>query len=191
LAEAQKAAAGQIAALENQLQTLDGLIGQAVEMENDSHLSAADRHTLDVLVHNCETDAIDDTKAALAQLHSIRNGYSDGLRNSLSNLRTDGYDPAPLHDVDADGSPKPSELQTQALADLRHITNQAVVDQMGKVRAAQEALNKAMADLYTHGPGSPEGEAASASLPKLKADLAHAIDDLGKIPDYKNIDPAS
>ncbi|OBH99460.1 hypothetical protein [Mycobacterium sp. E2733] len=191
LAEAQKAAAGQIAALENQLQTLDGLIGQAVEMENDSHLSAADRHTLDVLIHNCERDAIDDTKGALAQLHSIRNGYSDGLRNSLSNLRTDGYDPAPLHDVDADGSPKPSELQTQALADLRQITNQAVVDQMGKVRAAQEALNKAMADLYTHGPGSPEGEAASASLPKLKADLAHAIDDLGKIPDYKNIDPAS
>jgi hypothetical protein len=28
-------------------------------------------------------------------------------------------------------------------------------------------------------------------LPKLKADLAHALDDLGKIPDYNNIDPAS
>ncbi|ORB72754.1 putative alpha/beta hydrolase [Mycobacterium scrofulaceum] len=191
LAEAQKAAEGEIATLENQLQTLDGLIGQAVAMEQAGNLSAEDRHTLDTLVHNCESDAIDDTKAALAQLHSIRNGYSDGLRNSLSNLRTDGYDPASLHDVDADGSPKPTEAQLQALADIRRITDQAVVDQMGKVRAAQLALDKAMADLYTHGPGSPEGEAANASLPKLKADLAHALDDLGKIPDYKGIDPTS
>ncbi|EFG77147.1 hypothetical protein HMPREF0591_2960 [Mycobacterium parascrofulaceum ATCC BAA-614] len=191
LAEAQKAAEGEIATLENQLQTLDGLIGQAVAMEQAGNLSAEDRHTLDTLIHNCESDAIDDTKAALAQLHSIRNGYSDGLRNSLSNLRTDGYDPASLHDVDADGSPKPTEAQLQALADLRRITDQAVVDQMGKVRAAQLALDKAMADLYSHGPGSPEGEAANASLPKLKADLAHALDDLGKIPDYKGIDPTS
>ncbi|MGD1256032.1 TNT domain-containing protein [Mycobacterium seoulense] len=191
LAEAQKAAAGQIATLENQLQTLDGLIGQAVAMEQADNVSAEDRHILDALIRNCERDAIDDTKAALAQLNSIRNGYSDGLRNSLSNLRTDGYDPASLHDVDADGSPKPTEAQTRALADLRRITDQAVVDQMGKVRAAQEALNRAMADLYAHGPGSPEGVAASARLPKLKADLAHALDDLGKIPDYKDVDPAS
>ncbi|OBI07639.1 hypothetical protein [Mycobacterium scrofulaceum] len=191
LAEAQKASEAEIAALEAQLQTLDGLIGQAVEMEQNGHLSAEDKHTLDVLIRNCERDAIDDTKAALAQIHSIRNGYSDGLHNALGNLRTDGYDPAALRDVDADGSPKPTELQLQALADLRRITDQAVIDQMGKVRAAQDALNKAMADLYTHGPGSPEGEAANAELPKLKSDLAHALDDLGKIPDYKDVDPAS
>ncbi|OBF06522.1 hypothetical protein A5730_14455 [Mycobacterium sp. ACS4054] len=191
LAEAQKAAAGQIATLENQLQTLDDLIGQAVAMEQSGNLSAEDRHILDALIRNCERDAIDDTKDALAHLNSIRNGYADGLHNSLGNLRTEGYDPARLHDVDADGSPKPTEAQLQALADLRRITDQAVVDQMGKVRAAQDALNKAMADLYTHGPGSPEGEAASAKLPKLKADLAHALDDLGKIPDYKDVDPAS
>ncbi|OBH90020.1 hypothetical protein [Mycobacterium sp. E2989] len=191
LAEAQKAAAAEIATLEAQLQTLDDLIGQAVAMEQNVHLSAEDKHTLDVLIHNCERDAIDDTKAALGQLNSIRNGYSDGLQSSLRNLRTEGYDPARLHDSDADGSPKPTDAQLQALADLRRITDQAVVDQMGKVRAAQDALNKAMADLYTHGPGSPEGEAASAKLPKLKTDLAHALDDLGKIPDYKDVDPAS
>ena len=39
--------------------------------------------------------------------------------------------------------------------------------------------------------GSAEGEAASADLPKLKADLAKALDDLGKLPDYNGIDPAS
>ncbi|GLB87119.1 hypothetical protein SRL2020028_63750 [Mycobacterium kiyosense] len=75
--------------------------------------------------------------------------------------------------------------------DIRRATNQAVLDQMAKVRAAQRALDKAMADVYAHGPGSPEGEAASAQLPKLKADLAHALDDLGKIPDYTGVDPAS
>src|SRR6201992_707454 len=40
LAEAQKAAAGQIATLKGQLQQLDNLIGQAVEMEKDSTISA-------------------------------------------------------------------------------------------------------------------------------------------------------
>ncbi len=62
---------------------------------------------------------------------------------------------------------------------------------MAKVRAAQQALDKALAEIYTDGPGSPEGEAAAASVPKLKADLANALDDLGKIPDYNSIDPAS
>ena len=62
---------------------------------------------------------------------------------------------------------------------------------MAKVRAAQQALDKALAEIYTHGPGSSEGEAAAANLPKLKADLAHALDDLGRLPDYNSIDPSS
>ena len=182
LAEAQRSASGQITALEGQLQQLDGLIGQALEQEKDPNLSAEERSALNALIDGCERDAIDDTKAALGQLQSIRNGYSDCLQKSLSNLRTEGYDPAAIHGVDADVSPEPSGLQTGELADIRQVTNEAVVDQMAKVRAAQDALNKALAALYTHGPGSPEGEAATASLPKLKADLAHAIDDLGKAP---------
>jgi Hydrolase N-terminal helical domain/Tuberculosis necrotizing toxin len=191
LAEAQKAAAGQIATLEGQLQQLDNFIGQAVEMEKDPSLSAADRDALNAFITTCEDDAIRDTKAALGQLQSIRNGYSDDLQKSLSDLRTEGYDPAPLHDVDADASAPPTGLQISELAAIRQATNRAVVDQMGKIRAAQDALNKAMADLYTHGPGVAEGEGASARLPKLKADLARAIDDLGKIPDYSGIDPGS
>ena len=191
LAEAQKAAAEQVATLEGQLQQLDNLIGQAVEMEKDRSLTAADRDALNAFINTCEDDAIRDTKAALGQVQSIRNGYSDGLGKSLGTLRTEGYDPAALHHADADTSPAPTTLQTSELAAIQQATNQAVVDQMAKIRAAQEALNKAMADLYTHGAGSPEGEAASASLPKLKGDLAHAIDDLGKIPDYSGIDPAS
>ena len=102
LAEAQKAGAAQIAALEAQLEGLDDLIGQAVEMEKDNHLSAADRDALNSFINACEDDAIRDTKTALTQLESIRDGYSATLQTSLGNLRTDGYDPAILQQVDAD-----------------------------------------------------------------------------------------
>jgi hypothetical protein len=45
------------------------------------------------------------------------------------------------------------------------------------------------ASAYTHGQGSPEGEAALQSLPQLKKNLADALNELGKLPDYSNIDP--
>jgi hypothetical protein len=192
LADAQKAGAARIAALDAQLKSISDSVAQAVNLlSNDKRLSAADKEAVHAFINTCEDDALRDTKAALAALQSIRDGYSDGLQKSLNSLHADGYDGAPLHGADADSVAPPSPAQQAALADIRQVTNQAVVDQMAKVRAAQEALNKAAADLYTHGPGSPEGEAATAKLPKLKADLAHALDDLGKIPDYNSIDPAS
>ncbi|MXO39739.1 hypothetical protein C6W93_23460 [Mycobacterium kansasii] len=107
MAEAQKSAAGQIAALEAQLGRLDELIGQAVEMEKDIHLSAADRDALDTFVNACEDDAIRDTKAAVGQLEATRNGYSATLQNSLSSLRADGYDPASIQAVEGPQSPVP------------------------------------------------------------------------------------
>ncbi|OBE93901.1 hypothetical protein [Mycobacterium sp. 852002-10029_SCH5224772] len=192
LADAQKAGAARIATLDAQLKNISDLVSQTVAiLNNDKSLSAGERDALHALINTCEDDALRDTKSALAALQSIRNGYSDSLQKSLNNLHAEGYDGAPLHGADADGVAPPSPAQQAALADIRQATNQAVVDQMAKVRAAQEALSKAAADLYTHGPGSPEGEAASAKLPKLKADLARALDDLGKIPDYNSIDPAS
>jgi hypothetical protein len=109
LAEAQKTGATQIATLEGQLQELDKLIGQAIDMEKDPGLTAADREALDSLITMCEDDAISDTKAALGQLESTRNGYSDTLQNSLATLRADGYDPKPLEPVDAQD--KPEQLQ--------------------------------------------------------------------------------
>jgi Tuberculosis necrotizing toxin len=191
LAEAQKSGARQIATLEGQLEQLDDLIGQALRVEEGPGVTPEEQHALDGLIEDCERDAIDDTKAALGTMQSIRNGYADGLHNALNTLRTDGYDPAALHGVDADTAPEPSAQQTGQLAQIRQLVDRAVLDQMVKVRAAQAALDRALADLYTHGPGSPEGEAASASLPKLKSDLATALDDLGKIPNYHSIDPAS
>ncbi|MCV7426861.1 putative alpha/beta hydrolase [Mycobacterium montefiorense] len=85
LAEAQKAAAGRIAALETQLQTLDNMIGQAVEMEKDPTLTAADRQTLNAFITGREDDAIRDTKAALGDLQSTRDTYTRLLHQAQAN----------------------------------------------------------------------------------------------------------
>jgi hypothetical protein len=191
LAEAQRSANGQIATLEGQLQRLDDLIGQALDREKAADVTADERAQLDAFIGACEDDAIKDTQATLGQIQATRSGYSDQLQKSLNDLRTEGYDPAVIRGVDSDVAPAASGLQSGELADIRRATNQAVVDQMGKVHAAQDALNNALKTLYTKGPGSPEGEAAAQSLPRLRADLAHALDDVGKIPDYNGIDPAS
>ncbi|OIN81859.1 TNT domain-containing protein [Mycobacterium malmoense] len=191
LAEAQRSAGGEIATLEGQLDRLDDLIGLALDHEKDANLSVDETAALNALIDGCEKDAIADTKAAAAELLSVRSRYSDCLQKSLNNLHIEGYDAAVLAGVDGDAASRPFGLQADELAAIRQVTNQAVVDQMAKVRAAQDALNKALATLYTHGPGSPEGEAAAASLSKLKADLARALDDLGKLPDYNNVDPSS
>lgn len=192
LADAQKAGAARIAALDAQLKSISDSVVQAVNLlNNDKSLTAADKDALHAFINTCEDDALRDTKAALAALQSIRNDYSDGLQKSLNSLHAEGYDGAPLHGADADGVAPPSPAQQAALADIRQVIKQAVADQLAKVRAARDALNKAAADAYTHGPGSPEAEAANARLPKLKDDLATALDDLRKMPDYTGIDPAS
>ena len=69
--------------------------------------------------------------------------------------------------------------------------NQAVVDQMGKVRAAKKALDDAARAAYTGGPGSPEAKAANDRLPELKKNYADALNDLGKLPNYGDIDPSA
>lgn len=105
LAEAQRAAAGRIATLESQLQRIDDQLDQALELEHDPRLAAAERSELDALITCLEQDAIDDTASALGQLQSIRAGYSDHLQQSLAMLRADGYDGAGLQGLDAPQSP--------------------------------------------------------------------------------------
>lgn len=111
LAEAQRAAHGQITALEGQLQRLDNLIGEAIEMERDSHLSAADRDALNAFITSCEDDAIDDTKAALGQLRATRDGYAHVLDDAKSDLAKDGYDPARVWGADAHEFPQAPPAQ--------------------------------------------------------------------------------
>ncbi|WP_374023221.1 alpha/beta hydrolase [Mycobacterium sp. HNNTM2301] len=108
LAEAQKAAAGQIASLEAQLKGLDDMIAEAVELENEHpDLSAADRNALNTYITSLEDDAIRDTKAALGQLQATRDGYSSTLQNALGNLKAEGYDPAGIRAQEGPLSPAP------------------------------------------------------------------------------------
>jgi hypothetical protein len=211
LAQTQGTANGYINALEARLQTLDDWIGQADDMiKQDENLLAQadddddiceledDIDRLGQYINDCEREAVDDTKATLQQLERIRDDYADGLKRAKANLRTDGYDPAAIQALDGEdpkgqaaGDIPPSGFEAGELADLRHVTNQAVVDQMAKVCAAQKALDDAAVTAYTKGQGSPEGQAAFASLPQLKKNLADALNDLGKLPDYNNVDPAA
>jgi len=211
VAQAQGTANGYIAALEARLQTLDDWIGQADGLiKQDEKLLAQtddeddicdledDVDRLEQYINDCEREAVDDTKATLQQVEKVRDDYADELNKAKANLRTDGYDPAAIQALDeedakgqAPGDIPPSRLEAGELADIRRVTNQAVVDQMAKVRAAQKAVDDAMATAYTKGQGSPEGQAALASLPQLKKNLADALNDLGKLPDYNKIDPST
>jgi hypothetical protein len=105
---------------------------------------------------------------------------------------------APAQAVDRKLSGGPDDAANQGvpggpstLADLERANDRAAIDAMNRVKAAQHALDQASAEAYTHGAGSPEAEAALAQLPKQKQDLATALNDLGKVPDYANIDPKS
>lgn len=108
LAEAQKTAAGQIAALEAQLQDLDELIDEAVDMEDEGGLSQADIDALEAFIATCKEDAARDTKVALGQLQATRDGYSNTLQNALGGLRADGYDPAGIRAQEGPLSPAPA-----------------------------------------------------------------------------------
>ena len=74
LAQAQRTSAVLISTLEAQLQQIDNEVSQAVDLEKDIHLTAADRSALDALISTLEHDAIDDTKSALGQLQSRPHG---------------------------------------------------------------------------------------------------------------------
>ncbi|WP_322860849.1 alpha/beta hydrolase [Mycobacterium europaeum] len=102
LAEAQKAGSQVIAALERQLQLLDKLIGAAKKDLDDPTLDAHSRSQLQSLINDAKADAVDETRDALNQVNSIRNGYSATLESALGNLRTDGFAPEDLEQADAD-----------------------------------------------------------------------------------------
>jgi hypothetical protein len=101
LAGAQRAGAALISTLETQLRQVDNQLGEALELEKDIGLTGDDRSALDVLIGALEQQAIDDTKSALRHLHSVRDGYSECLRRSLTTLRTDGYDPTVIQAMDS------------------------------------------------------------------------------------------
>lgn len=113
LAEAQRSSGVLIPTLESQLQQIDNEVGQALDLEKKPELSAAERQQLDQLITALENQAIDDTKSILAQLQSIRAGYSDYLQRASASLRSEGYDPAAIHGLDApESGGKPEDFIT-------------------------------------------------------------------------------
>ncbi len=116
LAEAQRTGAVLISTLESELQQIDDELGQALDLERTGRLSGAQKNLIDQHIHGLETDAITDTKSALGQIRSLRGGYSEYLQKSLTRLRAqDGYDPAPVQGLDADGQPSRGDQASQAL----------------------------------------------------------------------------
>jgi len=175
LAEAQKSAAAKINALEIQLQDIDNRIC----MYQQAHLDTAE----------LEQVAIDDTAGILHQIEKLRDDYAGILQVSTTKLLSHGYDRAPLG---GPLGPAPSAPDDQsAFEELLRANDQAVLDAMARVRTAQKALDDATVKAYQRGAGSDAAQEAMTRLPALKKNLADALDDLGKIPDYSTIDPAS
>ncbi len=208
LAQTQGTATEYINALNARLQQLDDWIGEAEDLikQDQGLLAQADNEDdiaeleddidqLEQYINDCEREAIDDTKETLQGLEQLRDEYADGLKNAKANLWTDGLDPNSIYAMDGEapkpGDVPPSGFEPSQLADLNHVMNQAVVDQMAKVRAAQKAVDDAARAAYTGGAGSPEVKAAMDRLPELRKNLADALNDLGKLPDYGSIDPSA
>ncbi|OBK88526.1 TNT domain-containing protein [Mycolicibacter sinensis] len=175
LAEAQKSAAAKIHALEIQLQDIDNRIGMYQQADLDTS--------------ELEQIAIDDTAGIPHQIEKLRDDYAGILQASTTKLLSHGYDAEPLRGP-LDPAPTAPADQS-AFEELLRANDQAVLDAMARVRAAQKELDDAAAKAYAHGAGSDDAQESMKRLPALKKNIADALDDLGKIPDYSSIDPAS
>jgi hypothetical protein len=165
LAEAQKAAAGQIASLESKLAELDDLIGEADEMEDEEDLSEADYDALEALISRCEDDAISDTKSALGQLQSTRDGYANTFKNAMGTLHADGYDavgaPAVTDPAPVDQPDSPPADQHGGGPNLTPTPGDVAIGGAGAVAGGtadgvRQATLKALADSPGTGPGKAD-----------------------------------
>jgi Alpha/beta hydrolase len=86
LIHAQRTGAVLISSVGAQLQHLDSQLGQAADPGNDAQLAPVDESAVAALIFAFEQDAIDGTKAVLAQLYSLRGSYSDLLRKTLTTV---------------------------------------------------------------------------------------------------------
>lgn len=112
LAETQRISATQISALESQLKDIDGALGHLLHDPHDAADDAAIQQRINELVNL----AVADTKSTLGTLESLRDGYTDQLEKSVTNLQVDdGYDPAPIQGIDDDGKPSHDEHDRNAV----------------------------------------------------------------------------
>ncbi|WP_441005952.1 putative alpha/beta hydrolase, partial [Mycobacterium malmoense] len=129
---------------------IDNELSKAIELENTGHLTGAEKTLIDQHIHDLGEEAITRTKSAVAQLQALRNGYSDVLQKSLTTLRVqDGYDPAPIQGLDADGQPSHSAQDQRAVegynAKQRKL-DQALVDGSGGMTPEKAAAAERLRD---------------------------------------------
>lgn len=137
LAEAQKAAAAKINALEIQLQDIDNRIG----MYQEAQLDTAE----------LEQVAIDDTAGILHQLEKLRDDYATVLQDATSKLLSDGYDPAPLHGYDGDGQVNPDQQADHAgiYGTTQRDRDQELVNSPGEMTPEKAAAAARLRDYAT------------------------------------------
>lgn len=142
-------------------------------------------------IYKIVADGLADSRARSQAVQALGGRYT--VEGGLRRAPTDGSDPTVhLAGWGRPLSPPPKgPANPSAFDDLLRANDQAVLDAMARVRAARKALDDAAGEAYAHGAGSDEAQQAMTRLPALKKNLADALDELGKIPDYSTIDPAS
>jgi hypothetical protein len=184
LAEAQRTCGVLISKLDTQLEDIDRQLGQAYELERNSHLSEHDKQLLDQHISDLEHQAINDTKSTLDQVKSIRSGYSDYLQKSLTSLRVDdGYDPAAIQGVDADGQPSREEHDQKAVdtynADQR-AKDQALIDSPGPMTPEKADAAARLRDYATA--TNPAADADARRLASERLDDFNMVHFSGPLP---------
>lgn len=153
LAEAQRTGAGLISTLDDQLHDIDNELAKAIDLENSGKLTPAETTLVDQHISDLDQEALTRTKSAVAQLLSLRGGYSDFLQKSLTTLRAqDGYDPAPIQGVDGGGQPTHSTQDQQtvdAYSTKQRALDQALVDSPGAMTPEKAAAAARLRDFAT------------------------------------------
>jgi hypothetical protein len=139
LAEAQRSGAISISNLEAALQGIDN------QIDHEIGVAAAKGETADVSA--LRQAAVDRTAAALSEVQSVRDAYSNQLDDSRAQMAAEGYSPNAMASSDGEGD-APTNAQAQANAD-KYGTSQ---------RAADEAL------VNSPGPWTPEKQSAAGRL---------------------------
>lgn len=110
LADAQKSGNQEIATLEGELEQLDHLIDLA-EQDLRDHPDAQSQQELHAVINALKRAAVNDTKDALHQLHTIRDDYAKSLHHGQTNLADDGYDPGRVLGVDGHEAETPDQAE--------------------------------------------------------------------------------
>ncbi len=181
LAEAQRAATVEIDELNSALLSIDAELSEAA---------------VPLLIMNLLKEADEQTKMSVGILEKIQGTYALQLHTEQTTMQASGYGAEAIDaadGVDQHGLPPGTEpggpYAAGTLAGLQHAMDQAVLDEIAKVRQIQKEIDDAAALAYTKGPGSPEAQDALARLPGLKQKLVDELNKLGSLPDYSGLDP--